>query len=590
VKNMVKKKIMKHNESYREDSRKVNDLNDDQLVEELAWLKLYRTYKPNLTGEEKIPCHLFKGQYSYDRLLQGMEEMVKVKGIDEEKVNDSVKEIKNRIKEFVEGKINIRIRLKDINRPMTYIVDGSPKEMKNFIKDVMVNENYEFINCIRIVESSEDIRLINKNGQKLTRQEVIKLLDQNRLDLLFFEGPYEGRYHKKTVSVGLMNINDLIVYEIVKSPEEIKGIIKDCVINKRYEVLPGYSNDYPDSYLMLLNRDGQELTDQEVLALLNKNDLDSIDFDAIEDDILKKIIAFRCESGKDDADLLFKLCIEINKNTEPLPFIRRSVGSEFVSQYVDEFKEFCSQVKESEEWQRNYNMPVSIDPYLKSFLTGKFEEIVKRKEELILGFKDEVIEPHSLNIINIHLLRKRFEFYKDILRLFPIFSRSILDLIKKHDKWVSEHFIKEWDIKEGYVNYVNRISRLNKESGLKFGDITAKILYNYLIRNRKLETNIIGDYADAVELLIEKTKTPDAKDYKPEGLLAKLLDPKNIDEIVKSIGNPVFLNYVYEGCLPAYSWSASSGEEMMRALATGDYMATYDAERRLIGRVNRIEM
>ncbi len=93
--------------------------------------------------------------------------------------------------------------------------------------------------------------------------------------------------------------------------------------------------------------------------------------------------------------------------------------------------------------------------------------------------------------------------------------------------------------------------------------------------------NIAKSYAKSVDILAERQG-----DIRIDKLV-EILRPENIYDICDSFRNPVFLNWLHEDRLPAYSWSASSGEEMMKALTTGDYRATYDSEKKLIDRVNR---
>ncbi len=142
--------------------------------------------------------------------------------------------------------------------------------------------------------------------------------------------------------------------------------------------------------------------------------------------------------------------------------------------------------------------------------------------------------------------------------------------------------ISNWmieDIEEEYISHVIQFSSLSPEIGAKFAETAAEIATNEFLCRK---------YIDAVKFLIEKTKPPDAKDFHAEGLLARLLNPENVNEIVKSFRNPLFVEgYLYGDRLPAYSWSALSGKEMMKALTTGDYRAGYDAEKRLIGRAVR---
>ncbi|MCX6819505.1 MAG: hypothetical protein NT129_05930 [Candidatus Aenigmarchaeota archaeon] len=161
----------------------------------------------------------------------------------------------------------------------------------------------------------------------------------------------------------------------------------------------------------------------------------------------------------------------------------------------------------------------------------------------------------------------------------------------------SEIFNNNENNRKKYITSTNHIYNLDLESGLKFAIQTYSIFQDCVgdtfpynadkIKNKIDPSEIIEKYTDAVKSLIQKTKPDGSKDYKPEGLVARLLDPANSGLIIESFQNPVFLNYVYEGRLPAYSWSSSSGKEMMRALTTGEYEKSYNDERLLIDRVNR---
>ena len=86
---------------------------------------------------------------------------------------------------------------------------------------------------------------------------------------------------------------------------------------------------------------------------------------------------------------------------------------------------------------------------------------------------------------------------------------------------------------------------------------------------------------------MERSRPPDKKDYIPQGLLVNLLNWNNSLFIINHFQNPVFLNYLYKDRIPAYSWSARDGEPMRQALTSGRYRSGYNAERRLIRRVQR---
>ncbi|MCX6819506.1 MAG: hypothetical protein NT129_05935 [Candidatus Aenigmarchaeota archaeon] len=138
---------------------------------------------------------------------------------------------------------------------------------------------------------------------------------------------------------------------------------------------------------------------------------------------------------------------------------------------------------------------------------------------------------------------------------------------------------KNSPFKEDYLEHLHRVFGLEPSLGANYAKVT---LYSDWSKFSE------ADYFNAIKFLLEKTKIPGKKDFKPEGLLGRLLDPsiENTHEnrIGNNLRNPAFLNYVYEGRLPAYSWSSSSGEEMMRALKSGDYRKSYEAEMRLIER------
>ncbi len=91
---------------------------------------------------------------------------------------------------------------------------------------------------------------------------------------------------------------------------------------------------------------------------------------------------------------------------------------------------------------------------------------------------------------------------------------------------------------------------------------------------------VMKEYARGVEFLLGKRERGEKHEVK----LPDLLDFSKVKLIATSFRSPTFVQWFYDRQLPAYSWSASSGEEMMKALTTGDYRKGYDAERRLIER------
>jgi len=144
---------------------------------------------------------------------------------------------------------------------------------------------------------------------------------------------------------------------------------------------------------------------------------------------------------------------------------------------------------------------------------------------------------------------------------------------------------------EYFLFFSDYIFRIDHQTGIKFSEKlmdfieTVTICSEHMIKSIGAQDfqHFVREYANSVRFLLEKSKLPNARDYKPSELLAKILEPKMKDfKFLKSFQNPVFLNHLYEGRLPAYSWSASSGEEIMKALTTGDYRESYDAEKRLI--------
>ncbi|MCX6819508.1 MAG: hypothetical protein NT129_05945 [Candidatus Aenigmarchaeota archaeon] len=91
----------------------------------------------------------------------------------------------------------------------------------------------------------------------------------------------------------------------------------------------------------------------------------------------------------------------------------------------------------------------------------------------------------------------------------------------------------------------------------------------------------LRDYADGIKFLLEQKW--DLKFY----MLNKILDFKNFSLICDSFSNLTFLYWFYKKELPAYSWSASDGKTMMRALRTGEYRKSYEADMNLIERTVR---
>ena len=140
---------------------------------------------------------------------------------------------------------------------------------------------------------------------------------------------------------------------------------------------------------------------------------------------------------------------------------------------------------------------------------------------------------------------------------------------------------------------VDRIPHLGIECGMRFFGLATRMI-------GQVDGETIRKYEESIEYLIEKAGKNRRHDFRPEGLLAKLLDyrerstqsdytnnEEKVDLITSSLQNPVFLSHLYEGRLPAYSWSAGDGEPMRRALTTEPYRAGYNAERRLIKRAVR---
>ncbi len=249
--------------------------------------------------------------------------------------------------------------------------------------------------------------------------------------------------------------------------------------------------------------------------------------------------------------------------------------------------------------------------YHLQYLAASLEHLIETKKKLIMGhvwFDPSLIEYIGDTFINLLIQEvppsiesssRQYEMHAQ--RVYRAFEKAqrrrlkvaiatykrLLDSLDNEEMFIKDieyaHFTREPidKLKEFYSEGVNKVFQLDPISGIKFSKASEKIYSNYG------EICIIREYANAVKFLLEKTKSPGAKDYKPEGLLARLLDPINMDDIVRSIENPVFLNYLYEDRLPAYSWSAASGEEMMKALTSDSYRASYEAERRLIGRAVR---
>lgn len=303
---------------------------------------------------------------------------------------------------------------------------------------------------------------------------------------------------------------------------------------------------------------------------------------------------------------------------------------------------FKGEIKDSEDqlgydmrfWS-NYNDTSTIN-----FLEDMYRKLFIRKGELILDSKYPCNNPR---LIYFEKLDEKINEYKGALRLFGRLIWNVTNNLLR-DVYYNVNIPKE------YFNYVNHISSLHLETGLNFSDMALEVLSDlislYQIENiseaesylpeydldeyeleeskyekvydsdgyeltdtdflmdeqdyiepfnevffveyeEKNVLDIFRKYANAVKFLLEKTRIPDSRDYKPEGLLNRILDSKNVHLITEAFNNPVFLNYIYEGKLPAYSWSASSGDEMIKALKSGDYKKSYDAEMNLIDRVFR---
>jgi hypothetical protein len=88
--------------------------------------------------------------------------------------------------------------------------------------------------------------------------------------------------------------------------------------------------------------------------------------------------------------------------------------------------------------------------------------------------------------------------------------------------------------------------------------------------------NALRNYADGIKFLLEQQGNLKLD------MLNKILDFKYFSLICDSFANPTFLYWFYRKELPPYSWSASSGKEMMKALKTGEYRKSYDDEMSLI--------
>ena len=202
---------------------------------------------------------------------------------------------------------------------------------------------------------------------------------------------------------------------------------------------------------------------------------------------------------------------------------------------------------------------------------------------------------------------------EESLKKDPEFYRAVYSIVDE----ISERLQTIASLYSYYFGCVPQISELDKECGEKFKKMAKSILAIWsdidivcmserlswsdisqrgeiikISRNANMlkvrrARNCMEEYFKGVKFLIEKSKPYGSIDFKPEGLLARALENREEWLVANSFNNPVFLNYLYERRLPAYSWSAKSGEEMMRAVTTGDYRANYDAEKQLIKRVVR---
>ncbi len=148
------------------------------------------------------------------------------------------------------------------------------------------------------------------------------------------------------------------------------------------------------------------------------------------------------------------------------------------------------------------------------------------------------------------------------------------------------HYEKDEDYRHFIDHLLGRTKSLGLDIEIPFLETAGKVglvRFVYLPRvNLEPMFRLVRTYEEVISYLVEKSKPHGKKDFKPEGLLAKLLDSDNYLIIRDYLQNPVFLNHVYEGRTPAYSWSARDGEPMQRALTSGEYRAGYIAERRLI--------
>jgi len=153
---------------------------------------------------------------------------------------------------------------------------------------------------------------------------------------------------------------------------------------------------------------------------------------------------------------------------------------------------------------------------------------------------------------------------------------------------------------ELYLSFIDVIFSLDHQTGIKFSERLLSLI-DYLNLFKTVDEygrmvnkqDFVMIYGSAVRFLLNKTKSRHLQEchlqeYEPKGLLAEILDPKiNYDRFIKYFMNSIFIHYLYEECLPVYSFSITSGKEMMRAVTTGDYKKGYDAEKRLIRRVVR---
>jgi len=310
----------------------------------------------------------------------------------------------------------------------------------------------------------------------------------------------------------------------------------------------------------------------------------------------KKYISLR-HTDRQNADLFMKI---FNKKRLWLTYDSRLGPFRRMDRLHKFIKLFSSpDVKRSENVSKKYAHE-NYEPFI-----TVFRDMIKWKEELIEDLFDTFAEPiFAKSIVESKIKMDSFYDDKDEAIVTTLLrSAPTIDMLNRYKESIY-HFIngimiaKANDRTEGRRKYIDhlisQIHQLEFEYGIRFFEMAGDLLLKYE------DIDIVKKFEEAIKYLIEKNRPYGRKNYKPEGLLAKLLDyvehgtiadyeiqKKTLGLINNSFKNPVFLNYLYEGRLPAYSWSAASGEEMMRALKTGEYEKSYDAEERLIKNVNK---